>query len=34
MIKGEKWVMGGKELWHLFFLKKKKSPAAKPLTTE
>jgi hypothetical protein len=22
MIKGEKWVMGGKELWHLFFRKK------------
>jgi hypothetical protein len=25
MIKGEKWVMGGKELRHLFFLEK--SPA-------
>jgi hypothetical protein len=23
MIKGEKWVMGGKELWHLFFFRKK-----------
>jgi hypothetical protein len=23
MIKGEKWVMGGKELRHLFFLDKK-----------
>jgi hypothetical protein len=23
MIKGEKWVMGGKELRHLFFLGKK-----------
>jgi hypothetical protein len=23
MINGEKWVMGGKELWHLFFLEKK-----------
>jgi hypothetical protein len=23
MVKGEKWVMGGKELWHLFFLEKK-----------
>jgi hypothetical protein len=25
MIKGEKWVMGGKELQHIFF-RKKKSP--------
>jgi hypothetical protein len=24
MIKGGKWIMGGKELWHLFFLEKKK----------
>jgi hypothetical protein len=23
MIKGEKWVMGGKKLWHLFFVEKK-----------
>jgi hypothetical protein len=23
MIKGEKWVMGGKELQHLFFFRKK-----------
>jgi hypothetical protein len=22
MIKGKKWVMGGKELWHQFFLEK------------
>jgi hypothetical protein len=22
MIKGENWIMGGKELWHLFFLEK------------
>jgi hypothetical protein len=22
MVKGEKWVVGGKELWHLFFLNK------------
>jgi hypothetical protein len=28
MIKGEKWVMGGKELWHLFFLGEK-SPGNK-----
>jgi hypothetical protein len=28
MIKGEKWVMGGKELRHLFFLEKK-SPGNK-----
>jgi hypothetical protein len=26
MIKGKKLVMGGKELWHLIFLEKKKSP--------
>jgi hypothetical protein len=23
MITGEKWVMGGKELWHLFLFRKK-----------
>jgi hypothetical protein len=25
MIKGEKWVMGGKELWHLYFFLEKKA---------
>jgi hypothetical protein len=34
MIKAEKWVKGGKELWHLFFFIEKKPWLSQPQLQE